>query len=124
MEKIAIPSDGDRFARHFGRCPEYTIVKVKNGSIQSKKVISNPGHQPGFLPDYLHNMGVDCVLAGGMGRKAKNLFDQKGIKVVTGARGSIDQGLEKYLKDALDTDEDICEHGEGKFHGQEHDSVR
>ncbi len=110
MQKIAIPSEGDSFAQHFGRCPEYTIIEADGKDIVNKKVIPNPGHEPGYLPKYLNNLNVDCVLASGMGRRAKNLFDSNGIKVVTGVTGSIEEGVSKYLEDRLQTEENICDH--------------
>ncbi|MDI3546468.1 MAG: hypothetical protein PWR10_120 [Halanaerobiales bacterium] len=110
MQKIAIPSEGNRFAQHFGRCPEYTIIETDGKEILNKKVIPNPGHEPGFLPRYLKDLGVDCVLAGGMGRRAKDLFDSNGIKVVTGVSGSIEDGVKLYLEGKLETEEDICDH--------------
>lgn len=110
MEKIAIPSEGDNFAQHFGRCPEYTIIEAEGENILNKEVIPNPGHEPGFLPKYLNDMDVDCVLASGMGRRAKNLFDDNGIKVVTGVTGSIEKGVNKYLNNKLEAGENICDH--------------
>ncbi len=110
MDKIAIPSNGNNVATHFGRCPSYTIVEIEDNEVINKKEISNPGHKPGFLPRFLKDKGVDCVITGGMGRKAKNLFDNESIKVVTGVTGSVDKALENYLNDKLEDGENICEH--------------
>lgn len=65
--KIAISTDGEAVAAHFGRCPAYTIVEINDGVIQSRELIANPGHEPGFLPGYLAERGVTCIVAGGMG---------------------------------------------------------
>jgi predicted Fe-Mo cluster-binding NifX family protein len=110
MEKIAIPSEGDRFATHFGRCPEYAIIEIDGENIINKKVIPNPGHEPGYLPRYLRELGVDSVLACGMGKRALNLFNSNNIKVVTGATGSIEEGIKLYLKNELKTEGNACEH--------------
>src|SRR6056297_3449200 len=110
MKKIAVPSDGNQVAAHFGRCPQYTIVEIDGNKIVDKKVIPNPGHQPGFLPRYLKEKDVDCVITGGMGMKAKNLFDNEGMKVVTGITGSVDKALKQYLNNDLEAGENICEH--------------
>ncbi len=110
MEKIAIPTENDRVAAHFGRCPQYTLVKTDGREITEKEVIPNPGHQPGFLPRYLKEKGVDCVMAAGMGMKAKDLFDSADIRVVTGVTGSVDTVLDKYLHNNLEAGENICDH--------------
>jgi len=118
VKKIAVPTNGGNVAQHFGRCPEYTIFDVDGCDIKNTKVIENPGHEPGFLPRYLHDLEVDIVLAGGMGRKAFNLFNKNDIEVVTGARGKVEDSVKAYLNNELDTESDICDHG--KSHGADH----
>ena len=108
--KIAIPSQGDTFSPHFGHCPEFTIIETEVKEIINKEIIPNPGHKPGFLPKYLNEMGVDCVLAGGMGRRAVDLFEKNGIEVVTGVSGIIDNAVEQFLNNNLETDGGICDH--------------
>ena len=109
MTKLAIPTDGGQVAAHFGRCPEYTIVDVAEEEVTNKEVVDNPGHKPGYLPRYLNDLGVDCVLAGGMGRKAVDLFDKNNIEILTGVSGSIDNVIENYLADNLEAEGDICD---------------
>ncbi|MDI3534179.1 MAG: hypothetical protein PWQ82_544 [Thermosediminibacterales bacterium] len=108
--KIAVATDGARVAEHFGRCPEYTIFTVNDGKIESKIVIPNPGHEPGFLPRYLAERGVNCIIAGGMGPRAQGLFEQQNIKTVVGARGLVDEVIDAYLKGQLEVGESTCEH--------------
>jgi predicted Fe-Mo cluster-binding NifX family protein len=110
MKKIAIPCDGGKISQHFGHCPQFTMIKSEEGSVTNKEVISNPGHKPGFLPRFLSDQGVDCVLAGGMGARAVNLFEKNDIEVVTGATSSVDEAVKLYLEGNLETEEDICDH--------------
>lgn len=110
MKIIAVPSDGNTISPHFGHCSEFNLFEVDNNQIKSKKTVANPGHQPGFLPKFLNEQGVDIVLAGGMGRRAVDLFKQNGIEVITGARGNVEQGVKNYLEDNLETEEEICDH--------------
>lgn len=110
MNKIAVPSDGDQFAQHFGRCPEYTFFEVEEGEIKNKKTVPNPGHQPGFLPKFLSEQGVDCVICNGMGRKAQDLFAREGIEVVVGVSGDIAEKVKVYLDGELEEGENVCSH--------------
>ncbi|MFN2341361.1 MAG: NifB/NifX family molybdenum-iron cluster-binding protein [Halanaerobium sp.] len=110
MEKLALSTDGDQVAQHFGRCEKYTLVEVNDGEIVNKEIIANPGHEPGFLPKYLNEQGVDVILAGGMGRKAKDLFDQNEIKAVIGVNGLVDDAVKSYLAGELKSEGEVCEH--------------
>jgi predicted Fe-Mo cluster-binding NifX family protein len=108
--KIAVSTDSGQVSAHFGRCPEYTIFVVEDNKVIRQEVIPNPGHEPGFLPRYLAEKGVNCIIAGGMGPRAQQLFEQNKIKTVTGAFGDVASVVEKYLQGSLELGEDTCEH--------------
>lgn len=110
--KIALATDGLEVAQHFGRCPAYTIVEINDHKVESKTVISNPGHEPGFLPRFLGEKGVSCVIAGGMGPKAQNLFAEQGISTITGITGFVEDVIGSYLSGNLSEGESLCEHGQ------------
>jgi len=88
--KIAISTDSGHVSAHFGRCPAYTLVDIEEGKIIRRTEIPNPGHQPGFLPDYLSRMGVTAIIAGGMGPRAQGLFAEKKIQTIIGVQGRVD----------------------------------
>ncbi len=110
VQKIAVATSEGRVAAHFGRCPQYTIFEVDDKEELEKEVISNPGHQPGFLPRYLAERGIDCIIAGGIGPRAVNLFQELEISTVTGARGPVDDVLQDYLAGNLTTGPSLCDH--------------
>ena len=112
--RIAIATEGSHVAPHFGRRPEYTLYNVKDGSVAEKTVVPNPGHEPGFLPEYLSNLGVSCIIAGGMGMRAQNLFAGKNIQTVVGATGLVDDVAKSFAAGVLRGGESLCEHGQGK----------
>ncbi len=108
--KIAVSTDSGQVSAHFGRCPEYTIFEVEDNKVINKEIIPNPGHEPGFLPKYLSEKGVSCIIAGGMGPRAQQLFEQNNIKAVIGAYGDVDSVVEQYLGGTIELGEDACEH--------------
>lgn len=108
--KIALATEGNMVAAHFGRCPQYTIVEVSDGEVRSRTVIPNPGHEPGFLPGYLARLGVDVIIAGGMGPRAQGLFSERGIKTVVGVSCPVDEAVRGYLDGTLKPGESSCEH--------------
>ena len=97
VRKIAVTTDDGQVAQHFGRCPSYTIAEVEGDQVVSQEVIPNPGHQPGYLPRYLSERGVQVVIAGGMGPKAITMFNNFHIEVATGVCGRVENVLTAYL---------------------------
>jgi predicted Fe-Mo cluster-binding NifX family protein len=108
--RVAISTDGDMVAAHFGRCEAYTIADIGNGAVTRTERIANPGHEPGFLPGYLAERGVECIVAGGMGPRAKMLFDQHRIQPIVGVSGTISQTIEALCRGELRGGESMCEH--------------
>ena len=117
--KIAISTEGEVVSAHFGRCPFFTILEIEDSKLISKEVIDNPGHHPGFLPQFLHKNGISAIVAGGMGQRALALFVQAGIEVVVGVSGSIDEVIDKIVKGTLEGGESLCKPGLGKGYGVE-----
>ena len=115
--KIAISTDGQYVSQHFGRCPEFTILEIKDGKLINRETISNPGHHPGYLPKYLSEYGVNRIVAGGMGMRARELFEQAKIDAVLGIEGKIDQVINKIIDGSLEGRESVCRPGSGKGYG-------
>ncbi|MEO0137215.1 MAG: NifB/NifX family molybdenum-iron cluster-binding protein [candidate division WOR-3 bacterium] len=115
--RIAISTDGDFVSEHFGRCPAFTIVDTDEGKIIKKEEVENPGHQPGLIPQFLYQHGVEYIICGGMGTRAKGFFDKFGIQTIVGVSGKIDEVLDKFLNGTLKGNETFCQHGSGKRHG-------
>lgn len=114
--KIAVASEGKMVAQHFGHCEGFTIFTVQEDKISGSQFVQNPGHKPGFLPNYLNDMGVNVIISGGMGGGAIEIFNEKGIQVITGATGGAEDTAEKYLEGKLRSTGSVChEH-------QHHDS--
>jgi predicted Fe-Mo cluster-binding NifX family protein len=118
ITRVAISTDSGKVSDHFGRCPEFTIAKIENKKVISKKVIQNPGHSTGFLPNFFSGMNVQIVIAGGAGFRAKELFEEKGIELILGVSGKVDDVLNAFLKKALESNkEGFCLPGKGKGYG-------
>ncbi|MCK4325999.1 NifB/NifX family molybdenum-iron cluster-binding protein [bacterium] len=115
--KVAISTDGSSVSAHFGRCPSFTVVEIEEGRVLKKEVIDNPGHHPGFLPQFLHERGVSFIIAGGMGGRASGLFAEKGIEIIVGITGSVDEVIKKIGEGTLEGGESLCEPGSGRGYG-------
>jgi len=106
MKRIALASeDGSGLegilSAHFGRCPFYTFVNVEGDRILGFEVVKNPyfpNHEPGVIPQYIHSQKANVMIAGGMGPRAIDFFNQFGIDVATGAQGKVREVVEAYLR--------------------------
>lgn len=91
-------------SHHFGRCPSYVFVDVKDQQVQLVVSVDNPfagQHQPGMVPGFIRSQGADVMLSGGMGRRAISIFEQYGIETATGADGTVKDTLEDYFSGRL-----------------------
>ena len=111
--KIAVPVTKGRLAEHFGHCEQFTIIEVDDDSKTTTKneMLTAPAHEPGVLPRWLHNLGVNLIIAGGMGQKARQLFEENNVDVVVGAPDNTPEQLVKdYLRGNLKCGPNVCNH--------------
>lgn len=111
--KYAVPVSGGVLCLHFGHCEQFALIDVDDvkKEIIKKELVPAPEHQPGLLPPWLAQLGVNCVIAGGMGMNALNLFNNQGIKVIVGAlEDHPDKLVMDYLKGKLATGDNVCDH--------------
>lgn len=93
-----------RISPHFGRCPFFTLVDVESRDVQSVECVANPyfsNHNPGEVPSFIHSLGADVMLSGGMGGRAVTFFQDFGITPATGASGIARDALSSYLDGEL-----------------------
>lgn len=117
--RIAISTDGRYVSPHFGRCPSFTLVDIENGKVVKRVEVDNPGHEPGYIPQFLNQKGVKQIVCGGMGARAQGFFEEMGIEAIMGVDGSIDEVINKLEKGALEAGESLCAPGAGKGYGVE-----
>lgn len=110
--KIAVACMGNMVAGHFGHCQNFMIFETEGTKITSENSIPNPGHKPGFLPNYLNDLGTNVIVSGGMGGGAVDIFNEKGIKVVVGAQGDAKTAVQKFIEGELVSTGSICDRHE------------
>ena len=108
MIRIAIAGEGKNVTEHFGHCEAFLVYDVENGKIIKEESLPNPGHKPGFLPNYLADRGVNVIISGGMGGGAVDIFNERNVEVIVGASGDAKIAVEKYLNGELKTTGSIC----------------
>jgi len=111
--RIAIPIANGVLAQHFGHCEKFALMDVDPATkqITASTEVDAPDHQPGLLPPWLKERGVNLIIAGGMGSRAHSLFQAASIQVVTGAAaGNVSDIVRQYLDGTLVTGENACDH--------------
>jgi predicted Fe-Mo cluster-binding NifX family protein len=113
MIRFAVPISNGRLSSHFGHCDKFALLDANPDArtIVHGEEIAAPEHQPGLLPRWLADRGVQVVIAGGMGSRAQALFEQQGIKVVVGAQpGCPEELVNAYLDGNLQVGSNVCDH--------------
>nr|MDO8086700.1 NifB/NifX family molybdenum-iron cluster-binding protein [Candidatus Sigynarchaeum springense] len=115
--KYAISTDQGMVSAHFGRCPAYTLLVIEGQKVISRSEIPNPGHETGYIPNFLHDQGIDVIIAGGMGWRAQELFSQYKIKPILGVTGKIDDIVQQILAGTIQGGASTCSPGDGEGYG-------
>ena len=111
--KIAIPITNGVLSQHFGHCEEFALLDTNGDakSIEGKSVVKAPPHEPGLLPAWLAEKEVNLIIAGGMGQRARDLFEANSIGVVVGAPSDTAENLTAaYLDGRLESGDNACDH--------------
>lgn len=127
--KIAIPTLEGKLCSHFGHCETFSFVEVNP---ETKEILDIKTGIPeeGITcqsANWISSMGVNLILAGGMGGRPMGLFSQNGVKVILGCPElEIREVVTMYLNNTLISGENSCGHdpnhschggnGEGHHH--------
>jgi predicted Fe-Mo cluster-binding NifX family protein len=100
--KIALPVSGGQLSLNAATCQRLYIYDLQDGSTELLKVaaLNSLPNDPGLLPDLLGEKGVAILFVQEMDAAARELFRQKGIKVVKGFPSS-EGGIEDIIRQNL-----------------------
>ena len=110
--KIAVPLVEGSLSMHFGHCDAFAVMDVDDtGAVTYREDLIPPAHEPGVLPQWLGSLKVNCIIAGGMGSRAQNLFASNGISVVIGAPLKRPEELASMcVAGTLESGDNVCDH--------------
>lgn len=110
-KKIAVPVKNGILDGHFGHCSHFALINVDGKDIVAEELIAAPPHEPGILPPFLANLGVTDVIAGGMGNRAIQIFNQHSVNVFVGAPEMKAKDLVVgFLNESLSFSANYCDH--------------
>ncbi|GAB6189840.1 NifB/NifX family molybdenum-iron cluster-binding protein [Marinitoga arctica] len=116
--KIAIPlienlGEDSKISEHFGHAPYFGFINLKEDGNYDLNITKNPleEHGPGDIPAFLHENGIDLLIARGIGGRAVVFFEQLGIQVIRGANGNVREIMEALKENMLkDKEYEVKEH--------------
>lgn len=111
-KKYAVPVDHNGILdAHFGHCRYFALYDVEEQKIASTEMLQPPPHEPGVLPRWLADQGITDVLAGGMGNRAIQLFNQHGVNVFVGApKIKAEELVNGHLNNSIEFSANYCDH--------------
>jgi len=111
--RYAVPLTNGVLSAHFGHCEKFAFIDVdpETQTVGESIKADPPAHEPGALPAWLSQNGVEVIIAGGMGSRAQVLFRESGIEIVLGAPAAAPEELVAACLDGtLETGVNICDH--------------
>jgi len=119
---IAVPTnDGTSISEHFGRSAAFLIFNTENGQIKSRRMKTNIGkhsHPRGECKQtstevHSHDHqgilttleGCEVVICAGMGHRAAEALQGRGVQIVFAAPGPADETVAAYLDGKLSAKE-------------------
>ncbi len=111
--RIAVPVNRDKLSAHFGHCDHFALIDVdtREKTILRQESATPPPHEPGVLPVWLADLGVDLVLAGGMGGRAQQALNARDVQVIVGVPELEPETLVRaWLKGELPSGLNSCDH--------------
>ncbi len=108
--KIAVPTDQGQLSEHFGQAPAFRIFDIEDGRIVHSREEVSPPHEPGVIPRWFSEQGVDMLIAGCIGATAAEHFLNLGVQVISGAPGGpADALVQEFLAHNLVTTGHYCQ---------------
>lgn len=112
QKKVAVPVDNNEILDgHFGHCKFFAILQIEENVIKSQENVTPPPHEPGVLPKWLAEKGVTDVIAGGMGNRAIQIFNEHNVNVFVGAPKLNAKSLvEGFINNSIEFNANYCDH--------------
>jgi len=119
--KLAVPSETDeglesRRSGHFGHCAYFTLLEIEDGEIKSVSSVKNVDHDAvgcGGVIQYAIDLGIDAILAAGMGYPPFSRFSECGVHVyIDRTVPKVGQAVQLLLEGKVPdmTEDQACRH--------------
>jgi len=99
--RIAVATDREFVAEHFGCAPACTLFDIQDGVVHELLVLPNPGFPHTFWGDLFVRNSVTAVFAGTMGQLNQSILKGWNIQVILGVSGPVADLLTRVLAEGI-----------------------
>lgn len=122
--RVAVPMLDDQFCAHFGRCNGVMLceIDIEHRHLAQPRHLKRPGLGCEGMPDWLASLGVEHVLAGGLGAGAQQSLAGRNIGFTIGLSGRTgEEVVQQYLENPRAERANPCDdHHEHEHHHCRH----
>jgi predicted Fe-Mo cluster-binding NifX family protein len=90
-QRVAVPTRGGAFCPDLDEADAFLFFDAGGGTVSGVRLVPPP--PPRLYPEWLHDLGVSAVIAGGMGCRACRRLEDVGIDLVVGTGDGRPEGL-------------------------------
>lgn len=99
--RVAVASNQSKVAEHFSKCEGYRIYEFNGNTIDVHDYLEQSPDLKGRLADLLSQMGIETVIAGGIGSGQIEKLKERGIVVISGITGEVSDAIFKLHRGEL-----------------------
>ena len=115
--KIAVTYENGQVFGHFGHCRQFLVAEVENGQVIRSEVVPVLGSGHSALAGFLHGLGAEKLICGGIGAGARTALAQAGIELYPGVSGDALAEVQQLAAGNLTFDPDTtCNHHHEEGH--------
>ncbi len=104
MTLICVPTESDigpysEMSAHFGKTSYLVFVGVEENMIKNYEVKKCLGRHEGgnkTPAEIIAESGADILICGGLGSKAVSILTQRGVKIFSGASGTVEDVIKQW----------------------------
>ena len=101
--KVVVTADGERLDSavdpRFGRAAKFILYDTESGQFKAVDNAQNLNLPQGAgiqAAETVFRLGADCLITGHCGPKAFQVLQTAGIRIFTGAQGTVAQAIEQF----------------------------
>jgi len=98
---VALPIFGSRISPRFDCAAEIMLVRVEDGRVAARESVAAEAQHCLTRINWLCQHGVQVVICGGISRFSLRMLTDRGLRVLPGVTGDVEEVLQQFLDGQL-----------------------